>query len=104
VPGAPIGSFAINGHGRRHNDPAHISLIIGNHIEQNAGAAGVDIDIPGNFVHRLPHANFRRKMDNTIHALQGLHQGIAIPHIAMYELRIRRDVSWTDSTMNLLDQ
>jgi hypothetical protein len=99
---APVGPFAIDRHGRCHDDPADIGLVIGDDVEQHPGATGVGIDIPGHLIHGLAHADLAGEMDHLVHPPQSLRQALTVADVAADELRVRGDVPRARSPVNLL--
>src|SRR5207249_5912686 len=92
-----VRAFTVYGHGRRHHDLANPAPALHDLLQQDPGAAGVDLTVAGDVVHRLPHADERRIMQYDVDPVERPGDRAGVGHRPAHEfgprVQIGRDLN-----------
>ena len=92
VAGAEVGAFAVKGHGGGDDkflEPVTDGVVVGNDVEKDGCAAGVDVYVAFDLVHGLADADHGGLVVDKVDAAQGFLQGVAVADVAPDVLGVR---------------
>jgi hypothetical protein len=79
-------------------------LLVGQDVEQYAGAAGVGVDVARDFVHGLAHTDLGGQVHDLIHPGDGLDDLVALAHVSLNELDVGRNELGALAAVHLFDE
>ena len=85
-------ALAVDRHRRGDHELAHAVAdrrVVGQDVQQDRGAARVDVDVALDLVHRLADADHRRLVEDDVDPGQGRLQRVAVAHVAQHVLGFR---------------
>ena len=91
--GAAICTFSVNTDGRCNEHLFDVVARVDKDVEQERGATRVDIDVPIDLVHALPHADSRAEMDDGVGGQDQRFKPGAIPDVPadIFRARVQYD-------------
>ena|ERR1700678_1953899 len=102
--GTAVLTFSVKRHRRRHDDPTHVGVVVGDYVEEHSGTRGISAHVPRDVVHRLSDPNLGRQVYNGTDAIERLSQAIAVPDVSLYELGVVRHVTRAGALVDLVDE